>query len=340
MLGEVVGAAILGPRLKPGQERFQLTAGLVTGVGTFIGLGALSDFHPAVLGTLGFLAGAAPAAAPGGLRTLLTSHLPAPLVVKALSAESILTYAIWLVAPALTTWLALTVDLRLPLFLGGALMAAAAAVLWLLPSEWQLPAGDSQGRQMLRTLFRAWPVYAVGAATMSLFALVELVLPALLEQRSIGTGWTGSLLAGYSAASAVGAAVYGMRTNWPWALRTQSLVLLVALTGFVALAATARTLTSIALALLAAGLLQAGVQMSRTLALREILPSSMHAAGYSVLYAAVGVGYAVSAILAGAVQSIGTPSAAVLTGVGLTLLLTTVSAFGEVRIRLAVAPQK
>jgi len=52
------------------------------------------------------------------------------------------------------------------------------------------------------------------------------------------------------------------------------------------------------------------------------------------MYAATGVGYAASATLAGAVQSAASPSVAILTGTGLTLLLTAASALGE------LAPQR
>jgi hypothetical protein len=201
VIGEVVGAAVLGPWLRPERARGQLAAGLALGAGAFAGLGLLPHAHPLVLGALAVLAGAAPAAAPGGLRTLLTSQLPEALVIKALSAESVLTYAIWAAAPALTGVLALSLAPPLPLLLAAALMAAATAGLWALPAGWAADANDREGASMARTLVRAWPIYVTGAAAMSLLALAELVLPALLEQRSIGVGWTGPLLAGFSAPS-------------------------------------------------------------------------------------------------------------------------------------------
>jgi hypothetical protein len=47
------------------------------------------------------------------------------------------------------------------------------------------------------------------------------------------------------------------------------------------------------------------------------------------MYAAAGAGYAVTAALAGAVQHAASPSAAILAGVGLTLILTAASASRE-----------
>jgi MFS family permease len=208
-------------------------------------------------------------------------------------------------------------------------MAAATAGLWALPAGWEADSGDREGASMARTLARAWPIYVTGAAAISLLALAELALPALLEQRAIGVGWAGPLLAGFSIASTLGAALYGARGSWPSSVRTQSLVLLLGATACVTLAATVPSLAWIAGALLLAGLLESGVQLTRNLSLREALPPSAHAAGYSVMYAATGVGYAASATLAGAVQSAASPSVAILAGAGLTLLLTVASALGE-----------
>jgi hypothetical protein len=333
VLGEVAGASVLGSRLKPERARVQLAAGMAVGACSFAGLGLLPHAPVLVLGILAVLAGAAPAAAPGGLRTLLISQLPDTLVVTALSAESVLIYGLWTVSPALTVGLALGVAASGPLVLAAALMAAAAAGLWALPPGWQTDGGDHDGVSMARTLARAWPIYVTGAASVSLLALAELVLPALLNQRAIGVGWAGPLLAGFSVAAALGAILYAVRGSWPGSLRTQSVILLVGMTGCVALVATAPSVAWMAIALVLAGLMQAGVQLARNLSLRQALPSRAHAAGYSVLYAATGVGYAGSAILAGAVQRAASPEAAILAGAGLTLLLTAVSALAELTPR-------
>lgn len=327
VIGEVAGAVVLGPRLRPDHARGQLAAGLAVGAAAFAGLGSLPHAHPLVLGALAVVAGTAPAAAPGGLRTLLTAQLPEDLVVKAMSAEAVLTYVVWAVAPALAGVLALGVAAPVPLLLAAVLMVAATAGMWALPAGWAAEPSDRKG--MARTLARVWHIYLTGAAAMSLLALAELVLPALLEQRSIGVGWTGPLLAGFAVASAGGAALYGLRGTWPGSLRAQSLVLLLAVSGCVTVVAVVGSLPWIAGALLVGGLFQAGVMVSRTLALREALPPGAHAAAYSVMYAVSAVGYATSATVASAAQSVATPSVALLVGVGLTLLLVATSALGS-----------
>jgi hypothetical protein len=327
--GEIAGATVLGPRLSPQRARSQLAAGLALGGCSFAGLGLLPGAPVLVLGVFALLAGAAPAAAPGGLRTLLTTQVPDALIVTALSAESVLTNGVFTAAPALTVVLALSVTASGPLLLAAALMAAAAAGLRALPAGWKADRHDRQGLSMARTLARAWPIYLTGAAANSMLALAELALPALLGQRAIGVDWAGPLLAGLSIASALGAALYGARRSWPGSVRTQSLALLPGMTACVALAATAPALPWIAGALALAGLLESGVQLARNLSLRAMLPPSVHAAGYSVLYAAAGAGYAAGAALAGAVQSAASPAAAMLAGAGLALLLTAASASGE-----------
>jgi hypothetical protein len=331
VLGEITGAVLLGPRLAPDRARRQLGVGLVVGAGAFAGLGLLPHADPVVLGAMAVLAGCAPAAAPGGLRTLLVSRLPDDLVATALSGEAVLNSVVWAVSPALVGVLALGVVPWVPLLVAAGLMAAAAVGLRALPRGWAADAPARQDTSLVRTLTRAWPVYLSATASMSVLALAELVLPALLEQRAIAVGWAGALLAGFAVAAAAGAALYGVRSAWPGSLRTQGTVLLLAVAGCTAGLATAGSLPWIAAALLLGGLLGAGVQVTRSLSLRAVLPPSAHAAAYSVLYAAGAVGYATSAALAGAVQSVAPASVAVLVGVGLTLLLIAVTAVGERR---------
>ncbi|MEU3523742.1 MFS transporter [Streptomyces sp. NPDC038707] len=332
VIGEIVGAPVLGMRLDPGRARPHLAAGLVAGAAGFTGLGVFPGASPALLAASAFLAGAGPAAAPGGLRALLTSLVPRHAAAQALSVESMLTFGVWAVSPAAVTGLALGAGPRFPLLLQAALMAAAALGLWLLPAGWAAdPAGPGTGgAARLRVLARAWPVFVTGAAGLSLLSLAELVLPALLEQRGIGVGWAGPLLTAMSVASAVGAFVYGLR-SWPGRLATRSVVLMAGMSAAVCLVALIPAAPGMAVALAAAGLLQSGAMLTRNLSLREALPPHALAAGYSVMYAAVGAGYAATGSLAGALLPLTTPSTAILAGVALTLLLTAVGWWGEIR---------
>ncbi|MGY3338033.1 hypothetical protein ACVW0K_004132 [Streptomyces filamentosus] len=331
VVGEIVAAPVLGLRMRAERARPQLVAGLAVGAAAFAGLGLAQGAHPVVLGGLAFLAGAGPVTVSAGLRALLTGMVPERSVTQALSLESMLTFGLWAAAPALTTGLALGVGPAVPLLLAGGLMALGLAGLWLLPEGWT--AQDREGGPSARrALLAAWPVYVLGAAALSLLALAELILPALLEQRGIGIGWAGPLLAGFSLGSVAGSFLYGLRSAWPGPLAAQSLLLVLGVTTGVVLVALLPAAPAIGVALAAAGLLQAPAMLARNLALRQVLPPSALAAGYSVMYAAVGAGYAASGTLAGALLKAVAPSTAILCGAGLTLLLVAVAALGERRL--------
>ncbi|MFE5792189.1 MFS transporter [Streptomyces sp. NPDC056503] len=341
VIGEIVSAPVLGLRMRAERARPQMAGGLAVGAAGFAGLGLVPGAHPAVLGVLAFLAGAGPVAVSAGLRALLTGMVPERSVTQALSLESMLTFGIWAAAPALTTWLALGAAPAAPLLLQAALMACGLAGLWLLPAGWAAEA-QPKDRAARRALLAAWPVYVLGAASLTLLALAELILPALLEQRAIGIGWAGPLLAGFSLGSVAGSFLYGLRSHWPGPLPAQSLLLVLGVTAGVAAVALLPGALAIGVALAAAGLLQAPAMLTRNLALRRVLPPSALAAGYSLMYAAVGAGYAASGTLAGGLLRVVAPSTAILCGVGLTLLLVAVAALGErslVRNRESEAPR-
>ncbi|MFI1709266.1 MFS transporter [Streptomyces griseoruber] len=333
VLGEILGAPVLGMRLRHERARAHLAVGLGFGAVGFAGPGVLPGAHPAVLGGFAFLAGAAPAATTGGLRTLLTELVPERSAAQALSAESILTAGVWAASPAAVAGLALGVAPRIPLLLAAALMASSVACLSLLPAAWGADGGTGAARggaSPARVLAGAWPVYVTGAASLTLLGLSELVLPALLEQRGVAVGWSGPLLTGMAVGGGFGAFVHGLRA-WPGRLRERSVVLMAGTSVCVTAAALIPHAAGIAVALTLGGMLQSGAMLTRNLSLREVLPPGALAAGYSVMYAAAGAGYAATGSLAGALLRVVAPSTAVLAGVGLTLALTGIGWWGEAR---------
>lgn len=343
VIGEIVGAPVLGLRLRHERARADLSRGLACGALGFAGLGALPDAHPAVLCGFAVAAGAAPAAATGGLRTLLTSLVPERATAQALSVESMLTAGVWALSPAAVAGLALGVAPRVPLLLAAALMASSVGGLRLLPPAWGgggdgdggnaeggAGGGSPFGGPLPRLLAGAWPVYVTGAASLALLGLAELVLPALLEQRGVGVGWSGPLLTGMAVGGGIGGFVHGLRA-WPGRLRTRSVVLMAGVAVCVTAAALAPGAAGIAVALVVGGTLQSAAMLTRNLSLREALPPHALAAGYSVMYAAAGAGYAATGSLAGALLRTVAPSTAMLAGVALTLLLTAVGWWGETR---------
>lgn len=59
VLGEIVGAPVLGMRLRPAHARLHLSVGLAAGAAGFAGPGAFPGAHPAVLGGFAFVVSAA-----------------------------------------------------------------------------------------------------------------------------------------------------------------------------------------------------------------------------------------------------------------------------------------
>ncbi|MEU3624363.1 hypothetical protein BS329_04850 [Amycolatopsis coloradensis] len=335
VVGEVVGALVIGTR-PFSRRRGAISLGLGVGAVSF-GMLALAPSAPnPLLVVLAGLAGAAPAASPGGMRTMLTRLVDEAAVASALSAESTLTQAIWAVAPGLAVSLALWTGASAPMAVAAVCMAIAALTLLLLRGDGTAPATAAKPSARVsghaRELFAAWPIYLTSAASMALLSSAELILTPLLEFRQFQAGWAGVLLTVFSVASAVGAFVYGLR-KWPGSLRAQSLVLLVAMSGCVALIAVMPGLAGIAVVLVVGGLCQAAVAVTRNLTLRESLPESAQTAGYSVMYAVQGIGYTLTATLTALVLASFTPVTAMIGAAVLTLLLTVASALAELRPR-------
>ncbi|MFF3210038.1 MFS transporter [Streptomyces sp. NPDC002886] len=348
VLGEVLGSVVLGAWMRPKRLHVHLAAGMVVGAAAFAGLALFPETSVVVTAALAFVAGAAPAAGPGGMRSMLIALVDKADESRALSAETVLTQITWGGAPALVVVLAVNLSPSAPMALGAVGFLAAAVILFLLPTyrpqdeaarqdAGQDSGQGADGKQAKaagrgRVLASAWPIYLTSAGAMSMLATAELALTPLLEYRHLTVNWAGALLALFSLTSAAGAFLYGLRT-WPGTVRGQSLVFLLITSVCVALSAVFTSLVGIAVAFLAAGVFQAGVMVTRSMSLRQRLPEHAHTAGYSIQYAVQGVGYTITASVAATVLSGSTPVVAILGGVGITVLLTLVSAAAELRRR-------
>ncbi|EOD66576.1 MFS transporter [Amycolatopsis vancoresmycina] len=330
VLGEVVGAPVLGLWLTPETTRRHLALGMLVGAAAFGGLVLARTASPALLVICAFFAGAGPAASPGGLRTLITSAVPDQDAAPALSVEAALTQTIWAAAPGLVVLMALRVGPGAPLLIAAGCAVVAALLLVRMPPGSPRAEDERHARPLLRSLAAAWPIYVTSAASMALLASAELALPALLEYRQLAVGWAGPLLMTFSIVTAAGSLCYGLRT-WPGSPARQTLTMLGATSVAVLSVAVLPGLPGIWLGLLCAGLLQAGTMVARNLWLRERLPGRMHTAGYSIGYAVQGAGYSVTATTVGLVLSASTPPAAVLCCVAIALLLVGASAVAASR---------
>ncbi|MBT2533917.1 hypothetical protein J7E83_17660 [Arthrobacter sp. ISL-48] len=331
--GEVVGALLLG-RAQRGTSRAGVAAGFIVGAVAFGMLALLgSGILPAAIG-LAFLAGAAPAAAPGALRAHLTGLVREELVPKALSIETTLTQITWAAAPALVVFLALNVSAAAPIWCAAALAAGGCVLIFVTRSfgnnrqQEHRPAVESNEAQRSRGLLSGWPIYLMSASAMIMLASVELVIPALLEFRGIAVCWAGPLLVAFAASSALGAVGYGS-LKWSGRASTQSHVFLAVTAAALTVVALVGDIIVLAAFLAIGGLFQSGVLITRNLALRERLPAHLHAGGYSMMYAVQGVGYGIAASLSAVIMQIGTPQDAAVAGIVAAVALTMVSAVGE-----------
>lgn len=327
VLSEVVGAAGQGMWLRQHRIRPQLALGFGVGAAAFAGLALAQQGPLALLLVFAFGAGAGPAASPGGTRSMLIAMVDEAEVPRALSTEGVLISVIWAVAPALTVLAATGISPVAPMVIAAGCAAAAAGLIFLVPTPGEVSTAPASAGSRWRTVVSGWPIYLTSAASMAMLAMAELVLPALLTHRGLPVGWAGPMLTAFAIASAIGAFCYGMRT-WPGTVRAQALILLVVTAGCVALMAVLPGV-GIAIALTAAGLSQAGVMVTRSLAVREQLPADLHASAYSAMYAVGGVGYGLAAATSAVILTHASPSTAILSGVGITLVLTAVSWLAE-----------
>lgn len=248
-------------------------------------------------------------------------------VRSALSLESVLNMAVWALSPALVAVVALQVSPTVPFIVAATAALLAAAMLYLIPGVRSATTASSEAHSpgLARTLGHTWSIYLTSAAAMYLLATAELTLPALLDQRGYPIVYAGPILTAFAAASIVGGVIYGLR-KWPGDVRRQSLVLLLLVTALVFAVAGIPNLAVMISGLLLAGLFQAAVLIARNLSLRYALPSHLHPAGYSLLYAGSGIGYGISAAVTGVVITMTTPAAAMGIGAGITLFLTLITA--------------
>ncbi|MBO1416841.1 hypothetical protein, partial [Streptomyces sp. FH025] len=338
--GEVVGAWLLGTLLSTGRLRLHLAAELAVG-GIGFAVPALWPHGPLpLLAVAAFVAGGAPAASPGALRTLLTTIIPEQDVARAFSADSILTEVLWLIAPGLVTLLALQSAPGAPMGLCALfLLLAAALVSTLRSAKAAEQATEAQAERPSTSLvLSGWPIYLTSAAAMSLMAVAELVLAPLLQDRGLAVGLAGPLLMAFAGLSALGAFLYGLRT-WPGGARSHSLACLAGTALGITAVALVPGLVGIVLGFAVAGVLQAVVMVTRNLSLREVLPATAHTAGYSVMYSVQGVGYSLSAVLAAVMLDRFAPSTAILVGVALAAALAGVSTLAERRLGPAHDPR-
>ncbi|MFI6038132.1 MFS transporter [Streptomyces sp. NPDC051315] len=329
-LGEAVGAPFMGRGFdrKPflGQLRFALLAEALA----FAALAVLAGHTPtALLVVLAFTAGAVAAGVPGGMRAQLSSTTPEHLRATALGLESALNQAVWAAGPMLASLVATQLSPRVAL----ALMAAVSAAPLLMAGRirHRTPAPREQDRAPAGTLSvvrMAWPTVLLAAAIMFLVGAMDVALPARLETTGQQLALTGVITGLFAVASIAAGLVYGHRT-WPGTPGSQTLALLPAMTAALTLCAVTGRLWGFFAAFLLGGLFYSPLMIIRNLALQHRLPENVWATGFSLLYAAGGLGYGAAALLTAALIDATTPAVTIVVCTAVTTLIGLIAGLGE-----------
>ncbi len=267
----------------------------------------------------------------GGMRSLLLRTVQPSVHQAALSLEATTTTLLWAVGPAIVAGLATWLGSLAPMVLIAAI-AFVGSVLALAIRDRGPETGEESSHQSGRVLARIWPALLQEGAVLLCVGAAYTALPPLLAETSVNPDWAGPLLAGFAAAGIIGGLVYGAR-GWPGAYRTQSAVLVLALTLAMALAAAPFGLVALVVFLFVAGLVGTPALTARAAGVQQLLPEARWATGFSALYAAGGVGFGVAgAVTASLVDSAGA-RAALLCSALLATVVVVISALAERRMK-------
>lgn len=297
-LSEAVAAPWGGRLLDRRELRGGLQQALVIAAGALaLFAGAVSLRAPLPLLLLLVAAvGAVPAGAPGGYRALLPHIVPHVALDTAYALDASLLEVELMIAPVLVAVAALLHTPIAAVLLMASAAVLAAAVTGALPRLVAQATGTA--RRALWRDRRAVPVYVLMAALSLGIGAVEAGLPALLVSFGAPAATAGLLLGLLAMASATGGLVYGLRIDrWPGTPARRAPVLLALIGALLLPLGVVRAAPLVALVLALAGLLLAPLAGLCTSLLQEALPPTQWAEGFSLLYAAGGLGYGGGSLL-------------------------------------------
>ncbi|MFF5637880.1 MFS transporter [Streptomyces sp. NPDC012825] len=331
-LGEAVGAPFMGRGFdrRPflGQLRFALLAEALV----FAAVAVLAGHTPMVLlVAMAFAAGAVAAGVPGGMRAQLSGTTPEHLRHTALGLESALNQAVWAAGPVLASLVSTQVSPRIALLLMAVVSAAPLAFAGRIrhaAPDVREDAPEPVGT--LSVVRMAWPTVLLAAAIMFLVGAMDVALPARLESTGRQLALTGVITGAFALASIAAGLVYGRRA-WPGSPGTQTLFLLPAMTAALTLCAVTGRLWAFFAAFLLGGLFYSPLMIIRNLALQNRLPQNVWATGFSLLYAAGGLGYGAAALLTAGLVKATTPVVTIVVCTALTTVIGLVAGIGERR---------
>lgn len=315
---EACFAPILGMRLNGGYFRREVTLGLIVSGGSYGLLAALGPGGAEYAWCLVILAGAGAAAVPGALRVAIANVVSQGRVRQAFSIETVITMGSWAVAPALAAYVSFGFSPLIVIMGCCLLMVTSLIAIRTLPelrSSSQNQTRREPSLHRIKVLVTAWPIFATAAIAMSIVSFLELLLPALLQERGADPSHSGPLLSAVAVASIAGAVLYGI-VKIPGSYATQSwaaIAIMIAAIGFLT---HVESLVYLIALLCLLGLGQSVCIVARNLSLRGHLPSHLHVVGFAVLYSLSGVGYGLSAGFSALALTMVSAQATILLGLG------------------------
>lgn len=331
-IGEAAGAPVMGRRFDKKPFLGQLRLALAVEAVAFAGIAVLAGHVPfLLLALLALTAGGVAAGVPGGMRAQLSGTTPEPLRPAALSLESALNQAVWASGPVLASLLSTQVSPRIALLVMTIASAAPLAFAARIPHTRTGGQGGGAAPASTLTVVRlAWPTVVLATASMFLVGAMDVVLPPRLEETGHPLALTGVVTGAFALASIVAGLAYGRR-SWPGTTAAQTLVLLPAMTAALAVSAATGQLWGIFGAFLLGGLFYSPLMIIRNLGLQHRLPQNVWATGFSLLYAAGGLGYGAAALLTAALIQATTPTVTIVICTAVTTLIGVIAGLGERR---------
>jgi hypothetical protein len=330
---EALAAGVMGRRFdrRPARSEIRLVLGVQAVLLLALAVPALLRPGSAPVWLLLLLsagAGGVASGAHGGLRALLVRTVAPTAHHAALSLESTLTTLLWAVGPAVVGLVTLVAGAVWPVVV----IAAVAAVGVLAAGALRDPGpASSDGRAAeVRVWRRTWPALLQEGAVLVCVGAAYTGLPGLLESVGTDPAAAGPVLAAFAVAGLAGGLAYGSRT-WPGAYRTQSAVLVLAVTAVLGLAVAMPTAGVICALVVLSGLAGTPALTARAAGVQHLLPEHAWAAGFSGLYAAGGVGFGAAGVVVACLLDAAGVRAALLACVALAALAAVIGAVAESR---------
>lgn len=332
---EACFAPILGMRLSGSYFQREVTIGLFLSGGAYGLLAVLGVGGAPYAWALVILAGAGAAAVPGALRVAIATIVSRDQVRQAFSIETVITMGSWAAAPALVAFVSFHYSPLLVITCCCFLMLISLIVVRVLPegqsSTEEQSQGTTSGRVRMRELVSAWPIFLSATIAMSIVSYLELLLPALLDERGTDPAQSGPLISVIAVASIAGAVLYGI-LKLPGSYATQSWTAIAVMLSAVGLFAYIETLPYLVSLLCLLGLGQSVCIVARNLDLQERLPAKLHVTGFAMLYSVSGVGYGLSAGVSALALSVVSAQTTIL--IGLICILAICAVAGTVQVVL------